>query len=96
MDKYIGKVILLYLPNNKRPRYRWIVRKRDDGRYIVRAPKIGTLRKDINLKRDSDFNKETLLPKNSKIYEHQKFFLEKRTTKKLKNKTKKYFFFNLF
>ena len=43
MDKYIGKVILLYLPNNKRPRYRWIVRKRDDGRYIVRAPKIGIL-----------------------------------------------------
>jgi hypothetical protein len=71
MDKYIGKVILLYLPNNKRPRYRWIVRKRDDGRYIVRAPKIGTLRKDINLKRDNDFNKETLLPKNSKICEYK-------------------------
>ena len=90
MDKYIGKVILLYLPNNKRPRYRWIVRKRDDGRYIVRAPKIGTLRKDINLKRNSDFNKETLLPKNSKIYEYQNEISKKSHTKK--NKTKKYFF----
>ena len=72
MDKYIGKVVLLYLPKNKHPRYRWIVRKREDGRYIVRAPKIGTLRKDIDLKRDNDFNKETLLPKNSKIYEYTK------------------------
>ncbi len=60
MDKYIGKVILVNLPNNKRPRYRWIVRKRDDGRYIVRTPKIGVLI------RDQDFGKETLLPKNSK------------------------------
>ena len=32
MDKYIGKVILVNLPNNKRSQYRWIVRKRDDGR----------------------------------------------------------------
>jgi len=88
MDKYIGKVILLYLPNNKRPRYRWIVRKRDDGRYIVRAPKIGTLRKDINLRKDKDFNKETLLPKNSKIYEYQNEI----SKKSKKNKTKNIFF----
>ena len=94
MDKYIGKVILLYLPNNKHPRYRWIVRKRDDGRYIVRAPKIGTLRKDIDLKRDNDFNKETLLPKNSKIYEHQNEI----SKKSKKNKTKNIFlnFFKFF
>ena len=66
IDKYIGKVILVNLPNNKRPRYRWIVRKRDDGRYIIRTPKIGILIRDLNLKRDKDFGKETLLPKNSK------------------------------
>ena len=60
MDKYIGKVILVNLPNNKRPR------KRDDGRYIVRTPKIGVLIRDLMLKRDKDFGKETLLPKNSK------------------------------
>ena len=66
MDKYIGKVILVNLPNTKRSQYRWIVRKRDDGRYIVRTPKIGVLIRDLNLKRDKDFGKETLHPKNSK------------------------------
>jgi len=93
MDKYIGKVILLHLPNNKHPRYRWIVRKRDDGRYIVRAPKIGTLRKDIDLKKDSDFNKETLLPKNSKIYEYQNEISKKSYKKKIKLKN---IFFDFF
>ncbi len=39
-DKYVGKVILVNLPNNKSPRYRWIVRKRNDNRYIIRAPKL--------------------------------------------------------
>ena len=66
MDKYIGKVILVNLPNNKRPRYRWIIRKRDDGRYIVRTPKIGVLIRDLSLKQNIDFGKEILLPKNSK------------------------------
>ena len=66
MDKNIGKVILVNLPNTKRSQYRWIVRKRDDGRYIVRTPKIGVLIRELNLKRDKDFGKETLLPKNSK------------------------------
>jgi hypothetical protein len=61
MDKYIGKVILVNLPNNKRPRYRWIVRKRDDGRYIVRTPKIGVLIRDLNLKRDRDFRDKIFL-----------------------------------
>ncbi len=37
MDKFIGKVEYIVLPNIKRPRYRWIVRKRSDGRYIVRT-----------------------------------------------------------
>jgi hypothetical protein len=60
MDKYIGKVILVNLPNTKRPR------KRDDGRYIVRTPKIGVLIRELSLKKNKDFGKETLLPKNSK------------------------------
>ena len=67
-DKHIGKVILVELPNNKRPRRRWIVRKREDGRFIVRAPKIGVLIRELRLKRDSDYGKETLLPKGSKIF----------------------------
>jgi hypothetical protein len=52
MDKYIGKIILVNLPNNKRPR------KRDDGRYIVKTPKIGVLIRDLKLKRYKDFGKE--------------------------------------
>ena len=65
LDKYIGKVILLKLPNNKRRRYRWITRKNDKGRYYARAPKIGVLIRDLNLKREKDYNKETILPKNT-------------------------------
>ena len=65
---YIGKVILVELPNNKRARYRWIVRKREDGRFIVRTPKDGVLLRDLNKKRDYDYGKETLLPKGATIW----------------------------
>jgi hypothetical protein len=65
-DKYIGKVILVNLPNTKRARHRWIVRKRDDGRYIVGTPKIGIRIGELGLLRNDDFGKEILLPKNSK------------------------------
>ncbi len=65
---YVGKVVLLQLPNNNSPRYRWIVRKRDDGRFIIRSPKIGVLVRDLDLKRDSDYGKETLMPQGSYIY----------------------------
>lgn len=64
-DKYIGKVILVKLPNNKKQRYRWIIRKNENGRYYARAPKIGVLIRELKLKRDKDFNKEVLLPKNT-------------------------------
>ena len=63
-DNYVGKVVLVNLPNNTRPRYRWIVRRRNDGRYIARAPKIGVLIRDLNKKLEKDFNSEHLLPKN--------------------------------
>lgn len=65
---YIGKVILVELPNNKRARYRWIVRKREDGRFIVRTPKVGVLLRDLSKKRESDYGKETLLPKGATIW----------------------------
>ena len=65
---YVGKVILVNLPNIKRPRYRWIVRKRDDGRFIVRTPKDSVLVRDLSLKRENDFGKESLLPKTASIY----------------------------
>ena len=65
---YVGKVILVNLPNNKRSSYRWIVRKREDGRFIVRTPKVGVLLRDLNKKRESDYGKETLLPKGATIW----------------------------
>jgi hypothetical protein len=52
--------MLVKLFYNKRPMYRWVVRKRDDDRFIVRVPKDGVL--------ISDFGKETLLPKGATIY----------------------------
>lgn len=68
MNKYIGKVILINLPGVKRPRYRWIVRIREDGRVIVRTPKINVRLYDLKFCRDKDFNKETLLPNNSSVW----------------------------
>ena len=63
-DKYVGKVVLVNLPNNKRSRHRWIVKKREDGRYIARTPKLGVLLRDLHKKIEKDFNSEHLLPKN--------------------------------
>jgi hypothetical protein len=40
LDKYIGKTIYLIIPLVKYPTWRWIVRKREDGRYIVRNQKL--------------------------------------------------------
>lgn len=86
MDKSIGKMVLLNLPNTKRPQYRWIVRKREDGRYIVRVPKVGVLLRNLHLKRDYDYRKESLLPNGSKLWKKTKTLKVK---KKFKNKTKK-------
>ena len=65
-DKYIGKVIQLKLPKNYRPRYFWIVRKKDN-RYIIRSPKIGILLNDLNKLRDKDFGPEKLMPTETKL-----------------------------
>ena len=85
MEKNIGKVVFLHLPNIKRPQYRWIVRKRDDGRYITRVPKAGVLLKNLQLKKDKKKRKESLLPIGSKLYSRQRTLKRK---KKFKNKTK--------
>jgi hypothetical protein len=86
MEKNIGKVVFLHLPNTKRPQYRWIVRKRDDGRFITRVPKPGVLLRKLHLKRDHDYGKETLLPIGSKNYTRSKTFKRK---KKFKNNTRR-------
>ena len=67
-DKYIGKIAFLKLPNNNRPRYFWIVRKKDNGRYIIRSPKIGVLIKDLKLLRDKDFGTERIMPLNTLLF----------------------------
>jgi hypothetical protein len=85
MEKNIGKVVFLHLPNIKRPQYRWIVRKRHDGRYITRVPKTGVLLKNLHLKRDNDYGKQSLLPIGSKLYSRPRTLKRK---KKFKNKTK--------
>ena len=68
---YVGKIVYVELPNTKRKRLRWIVRKREDGRYIIRTPKIGVLIRNLNKKRDSDYGKETLMPLSAKIVERR-------------------------
>ena len=94
-DKYVGKVVLVNLPNNKRPRYRWIVKKRDDGRYIARTPKIGVLIRDLHKKIEKDFNSEHLLPKNISFWKSarerrgKRSRRVKRTRTRTRNKSRK-------
>ena len=84
-DKYVGKVLLVNLPNNSRPRYRWIVSKRNDGKYIARTPKIGVLIRELNKKRETDYGAEHILPKGFTFWSSN---ATKKSTSK-KNKTKK-------
>ena len=58
----VGRVQMLSLPSNGRHAWRWITRKRPDGRYYARAPKTGVAIKRLSLKRDADFGPERLLP----------------------------------
>lgn len=88
-DKYVGKVLMVNLPNNKRPRFRWIVRKREDGRYIARAPKIGVLIRDLDKKLDEDYNKEQLLPKDFTFEESPILKKKSKKNSNNNNKTKK-------
>jgi hypothetical protein len=87
-DKHEGKVELIILPNNSRPRYRWIVEKREDGRYLARTPKTGVLLRDLNKKLDKDFNVIHLLPKNFTFWKGVKKSKTKKSKTK-KSKTKK-------
>lgn len=91
-DKYVGKVVMINLPNNLRPRFRWIVSKRDDGKYIARTPKIGVLIRDLNKKRDTDFGSEHVLPKGFTFRNTNRSSTSKKSKKQKnnnKNKTKK-------
>ena len=85
-NKYIGKIVFVKLPNNNRPRWRWIVRKQND-RYIVRSPKVHVLIKDLKHKRDKDFNDESILPLGSIIDPFGK--KTRKWSKTHKNKTRR-------
>lgn len=89
MEKYIGQVIFVNLPNTKYPQWRWIIRKRNDNRYIVRVPKIHTKVRELYLKRDNDYGKEILLPIGSKPYRMHRVGKSKKRLKHVKNKTQK-------
>jgi len=86
-NKYIGKTILINLPGVIQPRYRWVVRINENGKYIIRAPKVGVMIRDLQLHRDEDFGKETILPKGSTFFQSKG--KSKKSKKSFSNKTRK-------
>jgi len=87
LERYVGKVILVKIPGTKIPVYRWVVKKREDGRYIVRAPKMGVAIKTLKELKNSDYGKEQLLHKDAKKYTIPKTRAQNKGVKK--NKTHK-------
>ena len=79
--KLKGDIVFVKMPNVQKPQRRWIIRKTDNDRYVVRAPKINILIKNLKYKRESDFGDEMLLPLGSIIDPYGK-------TKKRKHKNK--------
>ena len=67
-DKYIGKVIQLKLPKNKNRQWYWLVRKNENGKYIIRSSKIGVLINDLDKKRNKDYSPEKLMPNGTKLF----------------------------
>jgi ankyrin repeat protein len=65
MEYKVGTVVLVKLPNNKKPQYRWITERRDNGRFIVRTPikglSIDKIKKGVGFIRE-DYGKPHLLP----------------------------------
>ena len=86
-NKYIGKTILINLPGVIRPRFRWVVRINENGKYIIRAPKVGVMVRDLQMHRDEDFGPETILPKGSTFYQTKG--KSKKGQKSFSNKTKR-------
>jgi hypothetical protein len=63
----IDKLVFVKMPNVQKPQRRWILRKTDNNRFVVRAPKINILIKNLKYKREKDFGGEMLLPLGSII-----------------------------
>lgn len=76
LERGVGDVILVQLPKNKTAQYRWITRKRDDGKLMARTPKQKITTADqlfaaktaigINRGAESDYGPEQILPIGSK------------------------------
>jgi hypothetical protein len=77
----IDKLVFVKMPNVQKPQRRWILRKTDNNRFVVRAPKINILIKNLKYKREKDFGGEMLLPLGSIIDPYRK-------TKKRNHKNK--------
>ena len=84
-DKYKDDLIFVKMPNVRKPQWIWVLRKTDNDRFVVRAPKINILIKNLKYKREKDFKDEMLLPLGSIIDPYGK-----KTKKWKKNKKNKY------
>ena len=83
-DEYIDKLVFIKMPNVQKPQWRWILRKTDNNRFIVRAPKINILIKNLKHKREKDFKDEMLLPLGSIIDPYVKKTKNGKKIKKIK------------
>ena len=92
-DKYLGKVQPIFLNKKKKKEgrsvWRWIVEKREDGRYLARTPKSGILIRDLYKKRDADYGPPSLLPKDIIFMNSYKKVTRSRVKKNKKKKTRK-------
>lgn len=57
---------LLFFPGRKYPLFRWVTRKRPDGRYLMRIPKRGARKSDIYNYVNHAYGPEVLVPRGTK------------------------------
>lgn len=60
--RYVGKVLMVKLPDRKHKVWRWVSGVSKTGRLMARAPKIGVKIQDLFLKRPKDFGRPVILP----------------------------------
>jgi hypothetical protein len=88
-NKYVGKIVFVNLPGVSRPRMRWVVRINENGKYVLRAPKVGVMIRDLQMHRDGDFGPETVLPKGATFFQSKGKSKRGMSKKGFSNKTKK-------
>ena len=84
---------VVYIPGNKRPVYRWIVRVRPDGRLEGKAPKAGARIRELCLLNSGDWGSTHLLPEGSRVHKRPSQTrrinaLKKRRTRKRSHRSK--------